>query len=116
VNRISSVVFLLAASAAFSGAAVASSANSFDVQVKSRIVTIETSDAKSPAGVRKAFNLIRQAAEETCRTSAYPVGHEIWVQLSCESQAVAKAIQSANIPALTEFYTGKSGNAMVAGR
>lgn len=103
-------------SLALAGVASAAPAGTDSVQVASTNVTFSTELANTPQGAKQLFFRIRLAAEEVCRTASYPVGHEIWTQHACETAAVANAVRSAGIPALSERYLGRATRDLVAAR
>lgn len=84
--------------------AVAAQAPELDiVEVRSIPVSFNMQAAHTPDGAYTLFHRIRQAADQMCRTSSYPVGHDRWVQHACEADAVNQAVQDLSIPALDDM-------------
>lgn len=77
------------------------------VEVRSMSVRYDASEMNDPKSAQKLFFRIRQAAEEVCRLSSHPRGYEIWEERACESEAVAEAIELADIPELDEYYANR---------
>jgi UrcA family protein len=96
-----------------STANVAGPAAASDALTRSLTVRFDADHIQSPRDAEKLFFQIRQAAEEVCRLASNPRGHELWEQHSCETLAVAKAVDEANVPELTRLYHGYQGRVEV---
>ncbi|MFO7325371.1 MAG: UrcA family protein [Pseudomonadota bacterium] len=84
-----------------------------DVLTRTVVVRFDANSIQSQRDAEKLFFRIRRAAEEVCSLSARPLGQEIVEQNNCETRAVAKAVEDANVPALSRFYFGVKGHVEV---
>lgn len=116
MKKSASLAAIAVASLALTGVASAAPGDTDSVQVRSMTVSFATDHAHTPEGARQLFHRIRQAADEVCRIARNPVGYELWVQHSCEAQAVKAAVQSAGIPALQQHYKRGVVRTLVASR
>ena len=114
MNKFSRIALVAAATLGFTAAASAS-ADQSSVDVQSVPVSFSIEEASSAQGARTLFNRIRKAADEVCRISPHPRGHELWVQHECEARAVEQAVRQTNLPALNEIHERRSAPLLFAG-
>jgi UrcA family protein len=74
------------------------------VAIQSETVRYDATEIRDARSARDLFFRIRQAAEEVCRISSFPRGHEIWYEHDCEAAAVEQAVRDADLPALDAYY------------
>lgn len=112
-TAITSLILGLAAS----GAAMAQQGSAMDPEVETRSLSVEfdADEIRTPRDAERLYFRFRQAAEEVCRISSFPRGYEIWQEHDCEAAAVARAVEDAEVPALDEFYYGRSGRVAIEG-
>ena len=87
-----------------SGAALAATPGSTDLQIQSETVHYNAADIRGTKSAKDLFFRIRKAAEDVCSDSSEPRGYEMWLEHDCETAAVAKAVRQANLPALSDYY------------
>ena len=112
-TAIASLILGLAAG----GTAVAQQGTTMAPEVETRTLSVEfdADEIRTERDAERLFFRFRQAAEEVCRISSFPRGYEIWQEHDCEADAVARAVEDADVPALDEFYYGMSGRVAVEG-
>lgn len=74
------------------------------LEVRSVGLPYDRDEIRDGRSAEVLFFRIRQTAEEVCRISSNPRGHEIWNEHDCEVDAVNQAVREARIPALDAFY------------
>jgi UrcA family protein len=122
MNKRIGMALLLAGSLGAAGVAGAASGSTMNVEAMTvdGFGTIEVRSLSVPydtgmqddQSAKKLFFRIRQAAAEVCSIAANPVGYELWEEHACEKEAVAEAIQLADIPALDAYYVERAGGSV----
>lgn len=79
------------------------------LEVRSVLVPYDRSEIRDGRSAEELFFRIRLTAEEVCRISSRPRGHEIWHEHDCEADAVDQAVREARIPALDQYYEELGG-------
>ena len=74
------------------------------VEVRTVTVPYEASEIRNEDTAEDLFFRIRRAAAEACRISSFPRGYEIWYEHDCEAEAVAEAVNDADVPVLEDYY------------
>lgn len=111
-----STLTLLALTASGTASAAVTMNAPDSLQIQSATVHYDAAAIQDRRSAKKLFFEIRMAAEEVCRLSSAPRGHEIWAERDCEAAAVAEAVNAADIAALDEYYYRGSGDVMVSRR
>ena len=98
----------IAAAAGTAGAAIPDEGPD-RLAVETATVRYDAAEVVDRNSAGKLFFRIRQAAEEVCRLASYPRGYEMWDEHACEMEAVAQAVQDADLPALDQYYQRGAG-------
>jgi UrcA family protein len=86
---------------------LAASIRTLDVQ-PSRVVKFGDLDLNRGAGVEALYLRIKSAAREVCEPEDAAIMKLMRVRFDCRQDAIARAIDEVNSPALTSYYLGKT--------
>lgn len=115
MKKLSGFTLLCAASMGAAGLALAAEGTGASLQgtdsleVRSQQVRYDASGLDDPKEAERLFFRIRQAAAEVCSIASHPVGYERWEENACERDAVAVAVEDADVPALDDYYANIAG-------
>jgi UrcA family protein len=74
----------------------------------SRVVKYGDLDLSRDAGVAALYSRIRSAAREVCEPMDAVIMKMLRVRYDCRQEAVARAVDDVNSPALTSYYLTKT--------
>jgi UrcA family protein len=98
-----STAMLLAASVSITSTAYA------DEQLGVETVNFQDLDVNTPAGAQALYGRIHAAANRVCDSNISSDPFGALLAANCAREAVAKAVEQLNLPALTAYYNMSTG-------